>query len=176
MMTLSYTHIDSPLGTLLLVANDTTLTMLHIVAGKYVPAVGKDWIARADHPLLVQAAAQLGEYFAGTRRAFTLPLAPQGTPFQQRVWQALQRIPYGQTRSYLQQAQMLAEADAAMRIVRAVGTANGRNPIAILIPCHRVIGANGSLTGYAGGLAQKAALLRLEGALPSTAQQTLAFA
>lgn len=171
-MSTYYTHTDSPVGTLLLVASDSALIMLHIVAGKYVPTVGANWIARAEHPLLARAIAELGEYFAGTRRDFRVPLAPQGTPFQQRVWHALCRIPFGETRSYLQQAKMLGEPGA----VRAVGAANGRNPIGIIIPCHRVIGADGSLTGYAGGLAQKEFLLRHEGALPGARQAQLALA
>ena len=101
---------------------------------------------------------QLQEYFAGTRKVFDLPLAPQGTAFQKRVWEALQSIPYGQTRSYAWLAQQVGS------VARAVGAANGANPIAIVIPCHRVIGADGSLTGYAGGLHRKRRLLALEAA------------
>lgn len=115
-----------------------------------------------NHPLLRQAAEQLTEYFAGERQRFELPLQPEGTDFQLQVWQALAEIPYGETRSY---------RDIAMRIdrpkaVRAVGAANGRNPLSIIVPCHRVIGTNGSLTGFAGGLRVKQQLLELEGIYP----------
>lgn len=113
----------------------------------------------SDSPLLLLAEAQLTEYFDGRRRAFDLPLAPAGTSFQKAVWAALQRIPYGEVRTYAQIAQMIEHPKAC----RAVGMANHNNPIAIMIPCHRVIGANGSLTGYAGGLDVKRALLALEG-------------
>ena len=115
--------------------------------------------------LLREAAQQLREYFAGRRREFSLPLAPQGTAFQQQVWQALQRIPYGHTWSYAELARHIGRPQAT----RAVGAANGRNPIPILIPCHRVIGADGSLVGFGGGLPTKVALLRLE-----SGQHTLA--
>lgn len=109
-------------------------------------------------PLLAQAAAQLDEYFQGRRHAFDLPLAPQGTAFEQSVWNALQTIPYGETRSYADMARQIGNPTAC----RAIGRANGRNPIGIVIPCHRVIGANGALTGYAGGLGIKQYLLELE--------------
>ena len=113
--------------------------------------------------MVLQAAeAQLGEYFAGTRRAFDLPLAPRGTDFQLRVWWELARIPFGQTISYAQLAQRLDNPNGT----RAVGAANGRNPLPIVLPCHRVIGADGALTGFGGGLPTKDFLLRLEGALP----------
>ena len=112
-----------------------------------------------ETPLLIQAERELGEYFSGTRRGFDLPLAPQGTDFQRRVWRALQDIPYGQTRSYAQ----LAAAVGAPRACRAVGGANGRNPLPILIPCHRVIAADGRLAGFSAGLERKEALLELEG-------------
>ncbi|MFQ9211584.1 MAG: methylated-DNA--[protein]-cysteine S-methyltransferase [Alistipes finegoldii] len=109
-------------------------------------------------PLLLQAAAELAEYFAGTRREFTLPLAPAGTPFQQAVWEALRTIPYGETRTYGQIAAQIGRATAC----RAVGMANNRNPIAIVVPCHRVVGSTGALVGYAGGLGVKTHLLNLE--------------
>jgi len=111
-----------------------------------------------DTPLLVQAERQMLEYLAGERRAFTLPLSLQGTPFQQQVWQALRDIPYGETRTYGQIAQTLGNAKAC----RAVGMANNKNPLLIIVPCHRVIGANGALTGYAAGLHVKEELLKLE--------------
>lgn len=109
-------------------------------------------------PLLAQAARELGEYFAGIRRTFTFPISVQGTPFQQEVWRALRSIPYGQTRTYGQIAAQIGRPKA----VRAVGMANHRNPLPIVVPCHRVVGADGSLTGYAGGLDIKTLLLRLE--------------
>lgn len=112
-------------------------------------------------PLLEQAMAQLDEYLEGKRKEFTLPLAPSGTPFQQKVWQALTTIPYGQTRTYGEIAAQIGNAKAC----RAVGLANNRNPISVFIPCHRVIGANGALTGYGGGLPVKQMLLELEGVL-----------
>ncbi|WP_088329394.1 methylated-DNA--[protein]-cysteine S-methyltransferase [Lacimicrobium sp. SS2-24] len=112
----------------------------------------------AAEPLLIEAKNQLQQYFDGQRRAFTLPLAAQGTAFQQTVWQALTHIDYGQTASYAQ----IADAISKPKAVRAVGAANGRNPLAIVVPCHRIIGKDGSLTGYAGGLTRKAWLLELE--------------
>jgi len=111
-----------------------------------------------ENDLTILAKQQLTEYFATDRMEFDLPLAPQGTPFRQQTWQALQKIPYGETRCYSQQAELMNNKKA----VRAVGAANGANPIAIIIPCHRVIGKNGSLTGYAGGLHRKAWLLNFE--------------
>ena len=112
-----------------------------------------------EHPMLVEVARQLNEYFAGERRTFTVALDPQGTAFQKRVWDALLTIPFGETRSYAQIAQQIGEPTA----YRAVGAANGRNPLSIIAPCHRVIGTNGALTGFAGGLATKQKLLALEG-------------
>ncbi|MCA0175104.1 MAG: methylated-DNA--[protein]-cysteine S-methyltransferase [Proteobacteria bacterium] len=153
-----YTNCDSPCGELLLVTDGTALTDLHMTAGRYVPAVAPDWVRADDHPILVQARRELDDYFAGRRRTFSVPLAPRGTPFQQAAWAALVAIPYGQTRSYAQQARAINRPTAT----RAVGAANGRNPIAILIPCHRVVGSNGSLTGYAGGMERKTWLLGLE--------------
>lgn len=143
----------TPLGRMLLAQEEEELILVEFDATPL-----KNW-QQADTPLLVQAKAQLSEYFAGTRQEFTLPLSPKGTPFQQKVWAALQTIPYGQTRSYGEIARQIGSPKAA----RAVGMANHHNPIAILIPCHRVVGQNGALTGYAGGLERKKALLQLEG-------------
>ena len=114
-----------------------------------------------SNPFLVETTRQLTAYFAGKLRIFTLPLDMQGTPFQMRVWDELQKIPYGETRSY----QQIANAARASHAVRAVGAANGANPVPIVVPCHRVIGSNGKLTGYGGGLPLKKRLLELEGAL-----------
>ncbi len=153
-----YDYCDSPLGQILLVASDAALTGLHFVGEKYYPAIAADWRRQPQAPRIVQARYQLNEYFAGKRQAFSLTVEPPGTPFQRVVWRALQEIPYGVTSYYGALAQRIGNASAS----RAVGAANGRNPISIVIPCHRVIGANGDLTGYAGGLERKAALLRLE--------------
>lgn len=147
--------VPSPIGKLWLEEEDGAISGLRFAA----PALPA--LEQQTSPLLEQAKQQLAEYFAGQRQVFDLPLRVQGTPFQQRVWAALREIPYGQTRSYKQIAEQIGSPNAS----RAVGMANNRNPIAILIPCHRVIGADGSLTGYAGGLAAKERLLALEAAV-----------
>lgn len=143
--------VDSPIGALRLAEEDGALTEL--LFGEQGENRQLD-----DSPVLLQAEVQLGEYFAGKRREFTVPLSPRGTEFQRRVWNALLTIPYGETRSYGEIA-ILAESPKAFR---AVGSANHNNPISILIPCHRVIGKNGSLTGYGGGMEAKQFLLELE--------------
>lgn len=121
----------------------------------------REWAREPANRVLAAAVRQLNEYFAREREAFSIPLRPAGTPFQLRVWKALEEIPYGHTRTYLDIARALGQPAA----VRAVGAANGRNPLPIFVPCHRVIGSSGSLTGYGGGLDVKLALLRLEGVL-----------
>jgi len=153
-----WTRIDSPVGPLTLAASDAGLHLLEFAESKHPVPRGASW-QEGDHPILRQTETQLQEYFAGTRRTFELPLAPQGTPFQCAVWMALASIPYGQTITYAEQATRVRRP----RATRAVGAANGRNPISIVLPCHRVIGASGSLTGYGGGLSIKAFLLKLEG-------------
>lgn len=140
----------SPFGLLTLTEENGAITALRFGGSA----------ANDASPVLDAAETQLREYFAGERQSFDLPLAPAGTPFQRAVWDALCAIPYGETRTYAQ----IAAAIGSPKACRAVGMANNRNPIAILIPCHRVIGASGSLTGYAGGLDVKQALLALEGA------------
>jgi methylated-DNA-[protein]-cysteine S-methyltransferase len=147
--------IASPVGPLRLYARGDELSALYLPNAESVP----DEPARTTD-VLAAAADQLREYFAGHRRTFELPLAPQGTGFQQRVWAALLAIPFGQTRSYGQIASAIRRPAAS----RAVGAANGRNPLAIIIPCHRVIGSSGQLTGYGGGLPTKRWLLAHEGA------------
>jgi methylated-DNA-[protein]-cysteine S-methyltransferase len=137
-----------------LVLPQGTIETLHARVGKSIP--GAQLVASAE--ALAPYASQIREYLQGERRVFTLPLDLHGTPFQMEVWNALCRIPYGETRSYAEIAHEIARTQA----VRAVGAANGANPVALVVPCHRVIGKNGSLTGYAGGLALKAALLQLE--------------
>lgn len=149
---------QSPVGPLTLMSNGKALTHCEFENPRYP----FEKAPRGEDPIIAKARKQLDAYFAGKLKAFDLPLAPQGTDFQQRVWKALLKIPYGATRSYGQQALAIGSPKA----VRAVGLANGRNPIAIIIPCHRVIGANGSLTGYGGGMARKQLLLDLEQGVP----------
>lgn len=153
-----YDYWDSPLGRILLVASGSALTGVHFSDEKYFPAIASEWIYQPDAKYIVSARTQLAEYFACKRQVFTLKVEPAGTPFQRRVWRALQEIPHGTTTNYGTLAARIGKPTAS----RAVGAANGRNPISIVIPCHRVIGAAGDLTGYAGGLDRKAALLRLE--------------
>ena len=155
---------ESPVGPLLLAVSDAGVHAIEFHAPRH-PVSDARWEA-ADHPLLDALAVQLDEYFAGERRHFDLPLAPEGTDFQRTVWHALANIPYGETASYAQLAHTIGHASA----VRAVGAANGRNPIPIVLPCHRVIGADGALTGFGGGLPTKRFLLELEGALPPAAE------
>jgi methylated-DNA-[protein]-cysteine S-methyltransferase len=151
-----YLTLASPIGTLTVAALASALHAIEFEHNRH-PQNRADWV-RGDTPLLRQAAAQLREYFDGLRRQFDLPLAPCGTPFQLAAWQALAEIPYGETRSYAQQAAALGRSTAT----RAVGAANGRNPLPIVLPCHRVIGANGALTGFGGGLEIKRWLLAHE--------------
>ncbi|WP_301537939.1 methylated-DNA--[protein]-cysteine S-methyltransferase [Arthrobacter sp. PAMC 25486] len=151
---------DSPIGPLTAVEHDAGLAAVYMAVHKRRPALETlgPLVAAAASPVLDDTAEQLGEYFAGLRREFSLPLAPAGTPFQQRVWAALRDIPYGELRTYGELAAMLGDPSMA----QAVGSANGRNPISIIVPCHRVVGADGSLVGYAGGLEHKQFLLELE--------------
>jgi methylated-DNA-[protein]-cysteine S-methyltransferase len=155
-----YDIVDSPIGRLLLTGNDQALTGLFMLdTGGHPAAVRGDWTRRPGG--FNRAAEQLAEYFAGSRTEFDLALAPTGSPFQLAVWAELARIPYGVTVSYGEVATAIGKSLLASR---AVGLANGRNPISIIVPCHRVIGADGSLTGYGGGLDRKEWLLRHEGA------------
>jgi methylated-DNA-[protein]-cysteine S-methyltransferase len=156
-----YDIMDSPVGRLLLTGDDQALTGLYLLdAGEHSASIRPEWTRREDG--FPQATAQLAEYFGGTRSEFALPLAPRGTEFQLAVWAELVRIPFGVTRSYGDIALALGKSLVASR---AVGLANGRNPISIIIPCHRVIGADGSMTGYGWGVERKEWLLRHEGAL-----------
>jgi methylated-DNA-[protein]-cysteine S-methyltransferase len=156
-----YKTMPSPVGELTLVASDRGLTAVLWEDDAPLRAGPGSAIEDPRHPLLLQAQRQLEEYFAGTRRSFTVKLDPCGTPFQNKVWNALRTIPFGETRSYGQ----IADQIGSRKAVRAVGAANGRNPLPIIVPCHRVIGADGTLTGFGGGLAIKARLLALEGAV-----------
>lgn len=149
--------VDSPIGSLQLLSDGTALVQIRF-AGRHVPAAG------GDDPALAAGARQLQEYFAGQRKHFDLPLAAAGTGFQQSVWRALGEIPYGELRSYRDIARHIGREKA----VRAVGAANGRNPLPIVVPCHRVVGSDGSLTGFGGGLDIKRQLLALEGAIPGS--------
>ena len=160
-MSIHYTHVDSPVGPLLVAASDAGLHAIVFPENRHPVRVGDDW-TRGRHALIDEARRQLAAYFAGERRDFDLPLAPRGTEFQRAVWQALAAIPYGRTASYAELAARVGRPGAA----RAVGAANGRNPLPIVLPCHRVIGAGGDLTGFGGGLPTKRYLLALEGALP----------
>jgi methylated-DNA-[protein]-cysteine S-methyltransferase len=145
--------VDSPVGTLTLVANEQALVSVYWAEEQPEETPGE------NHPILEAAARQLAEYFAGKRQHFDVPLAPDGgTEFQQRVWLALGEIPYGKTWSYGELAKRVGNAKAS----RAVGAANGQNPLPIFVPCHRVIGADGSLTGFGGGMERKKTLLALE--------------
>ena len=153
---MSFTQIESPLGPLLLVADEAGLRSIEFVTGNRPARINPEW--REDIEQLRQPIRQLGAYFSGELETFDLPLKPQGTPFQLAVWQRLCEIPYGETISYGELARRLGNPNAS----RAVGLANGTNPIAIVIPCHRVIGSNGKLTGYGGGLDIKEKLLALE--------------
>jgi methylated-DNA-[protein]-cysteine S-methyltransferase len=155
-----YQTMNSPVGRLTLVGSERGLAAVLWEDEAPSPAGLGDAVEDTRHPLLLQAQRQLAEYFAGSRRTFTVPLDPSGTQFQNKVWNALRTIPFGETRSYGQ----IADQIGSRKAVRAVGAANGRNPIPIIVPCHRVIGADGTLTGFGGGLAIKARLLALEGA------------
>nr|MDP2192095.1 methylated-DNA--[protein]-cysteine S-methyltransferase [Rhodoferax sp.] len=154
------TSYDSPLGRIILAAAGKHLVGVWFDGQRHQPDMSS-WPVACDHPVLQQARAQLTDYFAGHRTSFDLPLdLSTGTEFQQTVWRALLKIPHGATRSYGALSADIGKAAA----VRAVGGAVGRNPLSIIVPCHRVMGADGALTGYAGGLERKTALLQLEGA------------
>ena len=156
-----YTRTDSPVGELLLVGDEDALHALRMQEGRRPARIRPEWV-ESDEPF-ADALVQLREYFAGKRTRFDLRLSPSGSPFQLRVWKALRQIPYGRTASYGEVARKVGTPSAP----RAVGAANGLNPIGIIVPCHRVIGADGSLTGYGGGLERKRLLLDLEaGILP----------
>ena len=161
---IAWRHVDSPVGPLLLAASDDALVAIEFHRNRHPVRRDANW-REGDNAVLRNVQHQLDEYFAGTRCSFDVPLAPQGTSFQREVWSTLARIPYGETWSYRDVALSIGKPDA----VRAVGAANGRNPIPIVLPCHRVIGSDGALTGFGGGLPTKAFLLRLEGALPREA-------
>ncbi|TYB47285.1 methylated-DNA--[protein]-cysteine S-methyltransferase [Nonomuraea sp. PA05] len=159
-----YTTIDSPLGEILLVGDGTALTRV-----SFDVASGRAGL-RTEPGVFAEAERQFGEYFAGERTRFDLPVAPRGTAFQERVWAELARLPYGTTTSY---GALTARVGASTDRIRAVAAAVGANPLLVLLPCHRVIAADGALTGYAGGLERKHALLTLEGVLQPQLWSTL---
>ena len=163
--------IDSPIGPLTIAATARGVSGIYMENHAHPPApevLGERLADAGEDPFIARAAEELGGYFDGKRTTFDIPLDPSGTEFQKRVWALLAAIPFGHTRTYGELAAELGDP----KLTRAVGTANGRNPVSIIVPCHRVIGADGSLTGYAGGLERKLFLLRLEGILPE-AQDTL---
>ncbi|MFI0937899.1 methylated-DNA--[protein]-cysteine S-methyltransferase [Streptomyces sp. NPDC021020] len=155
-----HTIIDSPVGPLTLVTRESGLAGVYMTEHRHIPAQETfgPRVAATDHPVLARTTEQLAGYFAGDIRDFDIDLSTSGTPFQQRVWAALRDIPYGETVSYGELAAVLGQPTAS----RAVGLANGRNPVSIIVPCHRVVGANGSMTGYGGGIDRKRWLLGFE--------------
>ena len=154
-----FVRIRTPFGTLFATAEGDSLSGLYFEGGRHAPRIAREWIEDPKHPALAACAAQVADYLEGKRRDFDLPTRAAGTPFQQRVWREIARIPYGRTITYAELAKRAGSPGSA----RAAGAATGRNPLSIVVPCHRVVGASGSLTGYAGGLDRKARLLRLEG-------------
>lgn len=163
----THTNIDSPIGVLTLVNSDAMLSAVYM--NDHTRKPGAQTFGDRTSAGFGEATEQLEEYFSGQRREFALNLAPEGSQFQRRVWDLLADIPYGQTRTYGQLADQLGDR----HVIRAVGSANARNPISIIVPCHRVIGADGSLTGYAGGLERKKFLLELEN--PARAHEPALF-
>lgn len=154
-----YDTFESPQGGMLLVANDQGLAGIFFNRQKHHPKRQADWKKAPHHRVLQQAKRELTEYFSGKRKRFEVALAPQGTSFQQQVWKAISTVGFGETITYGELARRAGHPGSA----RAAGAATGRNPIGIIVPCHRIMGSDGSLTGYAGGLGRKRALLALEG-------------
>jgi methylated-DNA-[protein]-cysteine S-methyltransferase len=153
-----YDFYESPMGRMLIVATDDGLNGLYFVDQKYYREVEADWTQAPNHPVVRQTAREMQEYFAGKRKEFEVGLAPEGTTFQSQVWKAISSVKYGTNITYSELARRAGHPDA----IRAAGTATGRNPITIIVPCHRIVGSDGSLTGYAGGLDRKRALQELE--------------
>jgi len=160
MKPLYYDRFDSPIGPLTVATDDHGVQHILFAENRHDARGRQGWQHDPRHPMVAEARRQLLDYLSGKRRDFDLPLRPQGTDFQRQVWQTLADIPFGETWTYAQLAGRIGKPTA----MRAVGAANGRNPLPIVLPCHRVIGADGSLTGFGGGLPTKLALLRLEGA------------
>ena len=156
-----YDYFDSPQGRMLLVASDAGLSGVYFARQKYFPKKEKAWSRSARHALLQQTKRELKEYFAGKRKRFEVALDPQGTVFQRGIWKAISKVGFGRTLTYGELARRAGHPGSA----RAAGAATGRNPIGIIVPCHRIMGSDGSLTGYAGGLNRKRELLEMEGVL-----------
>jgi methylated-DNA-[protein]-cysteine S-methyltransferase len=156
-----YARIPTPAGTLFATATNGALTGVYFENQQHFPPNSDEWQEDPRAAPLPECARQIREYFDGKRTSFDLPLAPEGTDFQQRVWKQIARIPHGETITYAE----LARRAGAPGSARAAGAATGRNPISIIVPCHRVVGSDGSLTGYAGGLPRKTRLLEIEGVL-----------
>lgn len=156
-----YATFETPLGTMFALAEDGFITRLDFIDAKYAKPIDPAWEEAPGASPLRECAAQMAAYFGNGQRTFDLPLAPHGTEFQQRVWREIARVPSGETITYAE----LARRAGAPGSARAAGAATGRNPIGVVVPCHRIVGADGSLTGYAGGLARKTKLLEMEGAL-----------
>jgi len=165
-----FDRVPTPLGGMVLASDGDALSGAWFDGQRYQPQIGPAWQRQPDLPVLRRAAAELAEYFAGQRVAFDVPLAPVGTPFQHDVWRAIAGVPYGATIAYRDLAARAGRPES----IRAAGTATGRNPLSIIVPCHRIVGADGALTGYAGGLARKRALLALEHAAIGAAAPRLA--
>ncbi|MBW0001738.1 MAG: methylated-DNA--[protein]-cysteine S-methyltransferase [Verrucomicrobia bacterium] len=163
----SFTILPSPLGDLLLVADETHLRGVYFAGEKHAPPT-RGWEHNPDQAVLKQTACELAEYFSGSRTAFSVPLRYEGTSFQQAIWRQISAIPFGRTISYSE----LAQRAGAPNAPRAAGTATGQNPLSILVPCHRVVGSNGGMHGYAGGLDRKRRLLQLETVTASRAERT----
>jgi methylated-DNA-[protein]-cysteine S-methyltransferase len=155
----TYDYYASPCGRMLLTADEKAITSVSFVGQKYAPRVQRDWQRDAHHAPIRQAKRELAEYFGGRRKRFSVKLAPHGTAFQRAVWKAIAQVRFGNTIAYGELARRAGRPGSA----RAAGAATGRNPIGVIVPCHRIVGSNGALTGYAGGLAKKRALLALEG-------------
>ena len=162
-----YSLMPSPLGNVLLVANGDALCGVYFDEQKYLPSIDSAWQEDEDSAVLRAAHNQLDQYFAGSRKRFELPLGPNGTPFQRAVWNAIAQVPWGETLTYAELASRAGRPGSA----RAAGAATGRNPLSIIVPCHRIVGSDGSLTGYAGGLDRKQKLLALERPLFALARQ-----
>ena len=158
MKTVYYDFLSTSLGTMLLAGDGDALLGAWFEGQRHEPARGSSWERRSNLPILARAGTELAEYLAGKRTEFTLPLSPIGTTFQRDVWSAIAAIPYGETAAYRDLASRIGRPAS----IRAAGAATGRNPLSIIVPCHRVVGADGALTGYAGGLDRKRALLALE--------------
>jgi methylated-DNA-[protein]-cysteine S-methyltransferase len=154
-----YARLNTPLGPMIAIAESGQLLGVDFEDASYAPSIEASWTEDREAPPLRDCATQIADYFAGRCQRFDLPLAPRGTPFQQRVWNEIAKVPHGETISYAE----LAARAGAPGSARAAGAATGRNPLAIVVPCHRIVASNGALTGYAGGLARKRFLLAHEG-------------